>query len=85
MTPCAFYAAVASVRVDSKMEARGQGSATDRRQGKRGSPVRIQAIVRACLSPCRPVGSRAAIAQTLNNCSASSGTVRYVILSGSRR
>jgi hypothetical protein len=47
------------------------------RQDKRGSPVGIQALVRACLSPCQSVGSRAAPAHNVNNLNRISGTVRY--------
>jgi hypothetical protein len=43
---------------------RGNGTSAEstgrRRQDKSGSPVARQALDRACLSPCRSVGSRAA-------------------------
>lgn len=38
----------------------GLGATGRRRRDKSGSPVAIQAIGMACLSPCRSVGSRAA-------------------------
>jgi len=43
---------------------------------KSGSPVAIQAIDIACLSPCRMVGSRAASRQKANDSNDVSGTVR---------
>lgn len=45
-------------------------------QDKSGSPVAIQAIDIACLSPCRMVGSRAAPGQNANDSNDVSGTVR---------
>ena len=57
-------------------------SQTDRRrrstqlrgQDKSGSPVAIQALDRACLSPCRSVGSRAAPGHKINDFNGVSGT-----------
>ena len=45
---------------------------------KSGSPVAIQAIDIACLSPCRMVGSRAAPRQKANDFKDVFGTVRHV-------
>lgn len=45
---------------------RSQGRTTSGRRDKRGSPVASQALGRACLSPCRSVGSRAARKQNIN-------------------
>jgi hypothetical protein len=49
---------------------------TNRRRDKSGSPVAIQALDRACLSPCRSVGARAAPGDSLHDFNANSGTVR---------
>ncbi len=57
-------------------ERAGQRGATMGRQDKSGSPVAIQAIDMACLSPCRMVGSRAAPRQKANVFNDVSGTVR---------
>lgn len=57
-------------------ERAGQGGATIGWQDKSGSPVVIQAIDMACLSPCRMVGSRAAPGQKANDFNDISGTVR---------
>jgi len=54
----------------------GQGGATIGWLDKSGSPVAIQAIDMACLSPCRMVGSRAAPRQNANDSNDVSGTVR---------
>ena len=54
----------------------GQGGTTIGRLDKSGSPVAIQAIDMACLSPCRMVGSRAAPRQKANDFKALYGTVR---------
>lgn len=40
---------------------------TNRRRDKSGSPVASQGLERACLSPCRLVGARAAPANYLND------------------
>ncbi len=44
-------------------------------QDKSGSPVAIQAIDMACLSPCRMAGSRAAPRQKMNDFNDVYGTV----------
>ena len=49
---------------------------TNRRRDKSGSPVPIQAPDRACLSPCRSVGARAARANFLTDVNGIFGTVR---------
>jgi len=85
MIVCVFYAATASVIAASRVDGWGRENTTDLRQGKSSSPAVIQALVRACLSPCRPVGTRAASKQTLNDYSATFGTVRRVVLLGSPR
>ena len=56
-----------------------------RGQDKGGSPIVIQALARACLSPCRSVGSRAAPSQTIKDFNAIFGTVRYLFASRLRR
>jgi hypothetical protein len=57
---------------------RGKGTSAEstgrRRQDKSGSPVDRQAIDMACLSPCRSVGSRAAIKNFANVSNAVFGT-----------
>jgi hypothetical protein len=55
---------------------------TSRRRDKSGSPVAIQALDRACLSPCRSVGARAAPANYLNDFKGIFGTV-WLIRGGS--
>jgi hypothetical protein len=50
------------------------GAKGRRRQDKSGSPVDRQAIDMACLSPCRSVGSRAAIKNFANDSNAVFGT-----------
>jgi len=63
----------------------GQGGTTIGRQDKSGSPVAIQAIDMACLSPCRMVGSRAACIQNINDFNDVYGTARPVLPSDWRR
>ena len=53
MSDGAFLRALADCIVGLTMEGGGQGNTTRRRQDKSGSPVVIQALDRACLSPCR--------------------------------
>jgi len=63
----------------------GQGGATIGWLDKSGSPVAIQAIDIACLSPCRMVGSRAAPGQKANDSNDVSGTARPVLPSDWQR
>ena len=53
-----------------------KGNTTNGRRDKSGSPLAIQAPDRACLSPCRSVGARAAPVDSFNDFNANSGTVR---------
>lgn len=53
---------------------RWRDNTTIRRRDKSGSPVVIQVIDMTCLSPCRTVGSRAALWQSINLFNAPSGT-----------
>ena len=54
---------------------RDQGCTSKRWRDKSGSPVASQALDRACLSPCRAVGSRAAPWNKINDFNEISGTV----------
>jgi hypothetical protein len=72
-----FLRALADCIVGLAMERGGQGNTTRRRQDKSGSPVGIQALERACLSPCRAVGSRAAPGHKFSNINGNSGTIRF--------
>lgn len=54
-------------------------------QDKSGSPVVIQAIDIARLSPCRMVGSRAAPGQNVNDFNDVYGTVHYISASDWRQ
>ena len=56
MTPSVLCPVMESPCVVLAAKGPGRASATDVRQGKSASPAAIQALVRACLSPCRPVG-----------------------------
>jgi len=58
-------------------------STTIRRRDKSVSPVAIQALDGACLSPCRAVGSRAAPGYKRNDFNGVSGTVLGLPLAGS--
>ena len=71
-----FLRALADCIVGLTMEGGGEGNTTKRRLDKSGSPVGIQALERACLSPCRAVGSRAAPRHKFSNINGNSGTVR---------
>jgi hypothetical protein len=77
MAQCAFSAPIASARMVLVAEERSRGHATDRRLDKSGSPVAIQAPERACLSPCRSVGSRAAPKHNTNDFNGIRGTVHF--------
>eukprot|EP01037_Dinobryon_pediforme_P001385 gene1384-1406_t len=55
-----FLCAFADCIVGLTMERGGKSNTTKRRLDKSGSPDVIQALNRACLFPCRAVGSRAA-------------------------
>ena len=59
------------------MEGGGKGYTIRRRLDKSGSPDVIQALDRACLSPCRSVGSRAAPRQNANDFNGIRGTVHF--------
>ncbi len=52
---------------------------------KSASPVAIQAPDRACLSPCRSVGSRAAPRHMIHYFNDVFGTVRHLLHFGSRQ
>ena len=77
MSDGAFLRALADCIVSLTMERRGQGNTTRRRLDKSGSPDVIQALDRACLSPCRSVGSRAAPTQNANDFNGIRGTVHF--------
>jgi hypothetical protein len=61
---------------DWRAARRADRNTTNRRRDKSGSPVAIQALDRACLSPCQSVGARAAPGDSLNDFNANFGTVQ---------
>jgi len=75
-----FLRAVADCIVGLTMEGGGPGNTTRRQLDKSGSPDVIQALDRACLSPCCSVGTRAAPRQNANDLKAISGTVYFPAL-----
>ena len=77
MSERVFLRALANSIVGLTMDGGGLGNTTKRRQDKSGSPVVIQALERACLSPCRAVGSRAAPWHKFNDINENSGTIRF--------
>lgn len=85
MNTCASYRVLAHLIAGLAVGRRVEGKTTDRGPDKSGSPVVIQALDRACLSPCRAVGSRAAPAHKVNDFNEVSGTVFNLAPSGSRR
>jgi hypothetical protein len=72
-----FLRALADCIVGLTMEGDGGGNTTKRRLDKSGSPDVIQALERACLSPCRSVGSRAAPRHNANDFKGISGTAHF--------
>ena len=62
-----------------------QEGKTIRRRDKSGSPFASQVLDRTWLSPCRSVGSRAALRQNINVFNELSGTARSFLLSGRQR
>ena len=72
-----FLRALADCIVGLTMEGGEEGNTTKRRLDKSGSPDVIQALDRACLSPCRSVGSRAAPRQNANDFNGISGTAHF--------
>ncbi len=77
MSDGAFLRTLADYIVGLTMERGGQGNTTKRRLDKSGSPGVIQALERACLSPCRSVGSRAAPRQNTNDFNGIGGTTHF--------
>ena len=77
MSDGAFLRALADCIVGLTMEGAGEGNTTRRRLDKSGSPDVIQALDRACLSPCRSVGSRAAPRQNANEFNAIGGIAHF--------
>ena len=77
MSDRALLRALADRIVGLTMEGGGEGNTTKRRLDKSGSPDVIQALDRACLSPCRSVGSRAAPRQNANEFNGISGTANF--------
>ncbi len=77
MSDRVFLRAMADCIVGLTMEGGEQGNTTRRRLDKSGSPDVIQALDRACLSPCRSVGSRAAPRQNANEFKGIHGTVQF--------
>jgi hypothetical protein len=73
----AFLRALADCIVGLTMAGGGEGNTTKRRLDKSGSPDVIQALDRACLSPCRSVGSRAAPRHNANDFNGIRGTVHF--------
>jgi len=73
----AFLRALANCIVGLTMAEGGEGNTSRRRLDKSGSPDVIQALDRACLSPCRSVGSRAAPRQNANEFNAIGGTAHF--------
>jgi hypothetical protein len=60
---------------DWRAARRADRNTTNRRRDKSGSPVAIQALDRACLSPCWSVWARAAPENYLNDFKGIFGTV----------
>ena len=77
MSDGAFLRALPDCIVGLTMEEGGEDNTTRRRLDKSGSPDVIQALDRACLSPCRSVESRAAPRQNANQFNGISGTARF--------
>ena len=77
MSDRVFLRAVADCIVGLTMEGAGESNTTRRRLDKSGSPDVIQALDRACLSPCRSVGSRAAPRQNANDFNGIRGTAQF--------
>jgi hypothetical protein len=77
VSECVLLRALADCIVRLTMEGGGEGNTTKRRLDKSGSPDVIQALDRACLSPCRSVGSRAAPRQNANDFNGIRGTARF--------
>lgn len=71
---CAVLAAVARGQTTGPA---AEDRARLRRRDKSGSPVVIQALVKACLSPCWSVGSRAAPGHKINEFNGVCSTDRY--------
>jgi hypothetical protein len=74
MTLIALFRALAHPRAWWRGNGTSAVSTGRRRQDKSSSPVDSQAIDMACLSPCRSVGSRAAIKNFANDSNAVFGT-----------
>ena len=77
MSGGAFLRALADCIVGLTIEGGGEGNTSRRRLDKSGSPDVIQALDRACLSPCRSVGSRASPRQNSNDFNGIHGTVQF--------